>query len=122
MEKKLSSFTNSEDVVQDGKNKVAIYCVHCTSLILNPATGTYLSNIQFDLPTMTQKKNALTVQTDPVTECFRVDDMYHFENIGFSVQANDVQYLACADCEFGPVGWCKDKISFIALSRVRYEL
>ncbi|KAL1242872.1 RNA polymerase II-associated protein [Trichinella spiralis] len=39
------------------------------------------------------------------TEFVRVDDIYDFENIGFSRNSNGVQYLLCAACEIGPLGF-----------------
>lgn len=49
--------------------------------------------------------------------------MYTFENIGVSHTVGNVKYLACADCERGPVGWhdLSTKKSYIALCRVKHE-
>lgn len=53
---------------------------------------------------------------------WQVNDMYTFENICFSNTVDDVKYLACADCEIGPIGYynMNTKISYIALARVNH--
>lgn len=52
-----------------------------------------------------------------------IDDMFTFENIGFSNTVGDYKYLICADCEMGPVGYheLSTKKNFIALTRVKHE-
>ena len=53
-----------------------------------------------------------------------VEDMWHFENVGFSKTVGDsVKYLICADCEVGPIGWHSlqnTKEFFVAAERVKY--
>lgn len=55
-------------------------------------------------------------------EWWEVDDMFTFENIGFSNTLNETKYLVCANCERGPVGYhhISSKKSFVALSRVKH--
>ena len=52
-----------------------------------------------------------------------VDDIFTFDNIGFSHSVDTTKYLTCADCEFGPVGYhnVTTKKSFIALDRVKHK-
>ena len=53
-----------------------------------------------------------------------VRDMYTFENVGFSKTVSSIKYLACADCEIGPIGWhdTRDKTRFyISLNRVQHQ-
>jgi hypothetical protein len=53
-----------------------------------------------------------------------VDNMFTFENIGFSNTVGTVKYLICADCEVGPVGYqdLNDKTSiYLAVDRVRHS-
>ena len=59
-------------------------------------------------------------QCETLTCFWQVSDMYSFENIGFSNTVGDIKYLACADCEIGPVGYynMNTKISYVALARV----
>ena len=63
-------------------------------------------------------------QGDTLEDIWLVQDMFHFENIGFSKKVNGTeQYLICADCEIGPIGWHdmqNKKEYFIAAKRVRY--
>ena len=52
-----------------------------------------------------------------------VDNMYKFENIGFSNTVGTIKYLICADCEVGPVGYqdLRDKSSiYLAIDRVKH--
>lgn len=48
--------------------------------------------------------------------------MYTFENIGFSNTVGNIKYLACADCELGPIGYydTDTKVSYVALARVTH--
>uniref|UniRef100_T1H5S0 Guanine nucleotide exchange factor MSS4-like protein n=1 Tax=Megaselia scalaris TaxID=36166 RepID=T1H5S0_MEGSC len=62
------------------------------------------------------------VETEEISEFWVVNDMFTFENIGFSNQVDNVKYLTCADCEKGPVGFniASEKNCYIALSRVKH--
>lgn len=66
------------------------------------------------------------VETDKdkedVADYWMVDDMFIFENIGFSNTVDNMKYLICADCDMGPVGWhdLTEKKSYIALCRVKH--
>lgn len=59
-------------------------------------------------------------ECETLASFWQVSDMYSFENIGFSNTVGDVKYLACADCEIGPVGYynMNTKVSYVALARV----
>ena len=53
-----------------------------------------------------------------------VKDIMDFENIGFTYVRGTIRYLACADCEVGPVGWhdiTNKKEYYLAASRVQYS-
>ena len=54
---------------------------------------------------------------------WQVNDMYTFENLGFSNTIENLKYLICADCEIGPIGWydLTTKQSYVALSRVKHS-
>ncbi len=77
------------------------------------------------MPNMTGKhKIGTQPEGDTLTLFWLVEDMFHFENIGFSkVVSGCEQYLVCADCEIGPIGWTnineKNKF-FVATERVKY--
>lgn len=65
-----------------------------------------------------------TLDGDTLTAHWLVDDMYTFENVGFTKDVGKVKYLICADCEIGPIGWhCLDdkKSFYVALDRVNHE-
>lgn len=51
-----------------------------------------------------------------------VDDMFTFDNVGFSNTIGNHKFLVCADCEMGPIGYhdLESKKSFVALSRVKH--
>ena len=61
---------------------------------------------------------------DTLTKFWLIEDMYHFENVGFSKTVEGtVKYLICADCEQGPIGWhdLNNKKEFlVAAERVQY--
>lgn len=80
---------------------------------------------QFKLPLMHQKqtKTADELESEEYKEFWIIDDMFTFENIGFSHQVGNYKYLICADCEMGPVGYhdIETKKCYIALKRVKHE-
>lgn len=73
---------------------------------------------------MKQKSSSPVGAEKPEEEVIKdywiVGDIYAFENVGFSHPVGGVKYLACADCEIGPIGWydLAAKTSYVALSRV----
>ncbi|ESO01266.1 hypothetical protein HELRODRAFT_81961 [Helobdella robusta] len=111
-------------LIENGKNSSKILCERCKCIILRPNTATFAIK-EFSLPIM-KKKSADEPDTncDLITECWKVENMYAFENIGFSYLVDTTKYLTCADCEIGPVGWhdvTAPNEFFIALSRVVHE-
>lgn len=87
----------------------------------------FLSNDQqLFLPFM-QKKEDFTSENqegETLKSHWLVPDMFDFENVGFSMTVESIKYLACADCERGPIGWhdITDKTRFyIALERVEHK-
>ncbi|XP_031782412.1 guanine nucleotide exchange factor MSS4 homolog [Nasonia vitripennis] len=115
---------NSIDPKKDaeGKNAEVIYCAYCPSKILNPGAATFV-NIDFALPHMLRKRDEDTDKREPISDYWLVDEINNFENIGVSHKVENVKYLACADCEKGPVGWhdLATFRSYIALSRVKHQ-
>ncbi|XP_043289157.1 guanine nucleotide exchange factor MSS4 [Venturia canescens] len=105
----------------DGKNITTISCSHCPSKILNRGTAT-LINQEFSLPYVRRKEEGETDERESISEYWLVEDVYTFENILVSKTADNVKYLACADCERGPIGWhdIPTKKSYLALCRVRH--
>ncbi|TGZ48871.1 guanine nucleotide exchange factor MSS4 homolog [Temnothorax curvispinosus] len=106
----------------EGKNKDKIYCTFCPSKMLNAGAAT-LINMDFALPYIHSRAQDEANQSEIISDYWLIEDMYTFENIGVSHTVGNVKYLACADCERGPVGWhdLSTKKSYIALCRVKYE-
>ncbi|XP_066581259.1 guanine nucleotide exchange factor MSS4 homolog [Prorops nasuta] len=109
-------------VDSDGKNKEKIFCTFCPSKILNDAAATFI-NIEYSLPYIHKNETAEADQQEAINDYWLVENMFTFENIGVSNTVGNVKYLACADCERGPVGWhdLGSKKSYIALSRVKHQ-
>ncbi|XP_015254934.1 PREDICTED: guanine nucleotide exchange factor MSS4 [Cyprinodon variegatus] len=117
----------SELVSEDGKNLKAVVCQRCGSKVLCPGMAVFTHN-QLFLPSM-RKKSGLSnadgsEDGDTLTAHWLVDDMFGFENVGFTKDVGRIKYLICADCEIGPIGWhCLDdkKKYYVALDRVNHE-
>ncbi|XP_077868071.1 guanine nucleotide exchange factor MSS4-like isoform X2 [Saccoglossus kowalevskii] len=97
----------------------------------NPALtqpGLYIERVDVQhslfLPHMKKKSEQQgAMDGETLKEFWVVDDMYTFENVGFTNTVNDIKYLICADCEVGPIGWhdlSKKKEFYIALDRVHH--
>ncbi|CAH0552193.1 unnamed protein product [Brassicogethes aeneus] len=113
---------NFESEIKEGKNLRNVKCKYCSSLILTPSTGTFTS-FEFNLPLMKQSKvNDSNPDTENVSLFWAVNEMYTFQNVGFSNTVGDNKYLTCADCEAGPIGFhdIPSKKSYVALSRVQH--
>lgn len=83
---------------------------------------------QLFLPSMRKKSGSFgtegSVDGDTLKSFWLVDNMFDFENVGFTNDVGRIKYLICADCEIGPIGWhcLDDKQSYyIALERVTHE-
>ena len=118
MASKNGEVSPDEDLItEDKKNAKQLVCKKCKSKILPPKTGFFTSAGDFDLHLMDDKD-----AKEKVTRFFRVDDMFDFDNLGFSNTVEEVKFLTCADCEIGPIGYhtLTDKKSFVALDRVEH--
>lgn len=51
-----------------------------------------------------------------------VEDMYLFENMGFSKTVDNIKYLACAECDVGPIGWHDliSKKNYLSIDRTSF--
>uniref|UniRef100_A0A452TFV1 Guanine nucleotide exchange factor MSS4 n=1 Tax=Ursus maritimus TaxID=29073 RepID=A0A452TFV1_URSMA len=92
-----------------------------------PGRGVKCEQMGLFLPSM-RKKPALADGSNPdgdlLQEHWLVEDMFIFENVGFTKDVGNIKFLVCADCEIGPIGWhcLDDKNSFyVALERVSHE-
>uniref|UniRef100_A0A2A4K5D2 Uncharacterized protein n=1 Tax=Heliothis virescens TaxID=7102 RepID=A0A2A4K5D2_HELVI len=127
----MSEVENSEvaveneqkDYIEDGKNKLNVKCKFCGSKILDKKSAKYIK-LQKDLPLMQQDNNRKEgeVQNEQITEFYHVENMYTFENIGFTHTVANCKYLSCADCDAGPVGFydMDTKHSYVAISRIEH--
>ncbi|XP_050356249.1 guanine nucleotide exchange factor MSS4 homolog [Nymphalis io] len=114
---------DSNQYVENGTNKLNVKCKFCGSKILDKNSGKYMK-LEKDLPLMQQdtRKDA-GIQSEKVNEFYHVENMYTFENIGFTHTVDNYKYLSCADCDAGPVGYydMNTKHSYVALTRVNHE-
>lgn len=116
----------SDLVSEEGKNIKSVLCQRCGSKVLCPGMAVF-SEKELFLPSM-KKKKALSESEGPedgdkLTAHWFVDDMYTFENVGFTNDVGRIKYLICADCEIGPIGWhCLDdkKSFYVAVERVNH--
>ncbi|TST85776.1 Guanine nucleotide exchange factor MSS4 [Bagarius yarrelli] len=113
-------------ISEDGKNSKSVVCQRCGSKVLCPGMAVF-SDKRLFLPFM-QKNNNInhsdgTFSGDTLTAHWLVDDMYTFENVGFTKNVGKIKYLICADCEIGPIGLHnldEEKSFYIALDRVKH--
>ncbi|CAL8351393.1 guanine nucleotide exchange factor MSS4 [Gadus morhua] len=114
--------TRSELVSEDGKNLKSVLCQRCGSKVLCPGMAVYSEKELFLPPMRNKKAPSLTEGSgDNLSAHWLVDDMYTFENVGFTNDVGRIKYLICADCEIGPIGWhCLDdkKSYYVAVERV----
>jgi len=108
----------------NNKNMTTIKCQRCSSVILLAHTVTY-SEHEYKLPQMSQKKQqaTITIDADNLTQFWRANDQFTFENAGFTFPVDGVRYITCSECEYGPIGYVdKDtKEHFVALQRVKHD-
>ena len=131
----LSSPTNLLN--ENEKNSISVVCQFCDSKVLTPDVATFRRLDGHFLPAMRQKKMIATstseadsqgnnqrLEGDNLDDFWLVEDMFHFENVGFSKAVNNVKYLICADCEMGPIGFhdpAAPKEFYVALTRVQHK-
>lgn len=76
------------------------------------------------LPLMSEKyKIGTKPSVEETSDQWLVEDMFDFENVGFSKNVDDLKYLICADCERGPIGWhviAEANKFYVSCSRVKY--
>ncbi|CAG5054931.1 unnamed protein product [Parnassius apollo] len=113
---------SQKDYVEDGQNKLIIKCKFCGSKILDKKSAKYITQ-EKKLPFMQQdtRKDG-EVQIETINQFYHVENMYTFENIGFTHTVANHKYLSCADCDAGPLGYydMDTKHSYVALTRVEH--
>jgi len=115
----MGDILETSSLVEHGKNAKQILCIRCKSKILPPQMGTYEES-EFELESMTKDTVG---QKEVLKQFFRVEDMFDFDNIGFTNTVETTKFLSCADCDVGPLGYhdLTTKISFLSLARVGYS-
>lgn len=63
------------------------------------------------------------IEVEKLKDCWCIDDIYTFENVGVSNTVDGLKYLICADCEYGPIGvhFLDNKKSYLAINRVKHR-
>lgn len=118
----VNDFTDTE-----GLNTKSILCPKCSSIILKPNIATLCDATDLTTDpnldaTLFNKGNE--EQIDELNNTlWCVEDIFKFENMGFSHTVNEFKYLCCADCESGPVGWhnIQSKYTFVCPNKVVYQ-
>lgn len=61
--------------------------------------------VQYRLPrAWSRRESSDNKNEEELKDYWLVDNIYHFENIGYSNTVDGRKYLICADCEMGPIG------------------
>ncbi|XP_023934341.1 guanine nucleotide exchange factor MSS4 homolog [Bicyclus anynana] len=110
------------DLVENGLNKLVVKCKYCGSKILDKKLGKYILQ-EKELPLMQQDtRKEGEIQNEKVNQFYHVENMFTFDNIGFTHTVDCYKYLSCADCDAGPVGYydMNSKHSYVALSRIEH--
>ncbi|KAJ8667809.1 hypothetical protein QAD02_009472 [Eretmocerus hayati] len=97
----------------EGKNKEAVCCSFCPSKMLNPGSGTYINT----------ERDEEVDKSEVISDYWKVENITNFENISVTRKVENIKYLACADCEIGPVGWydLATLQAYVALPRVKHQ-
>lgn len=129
----------------DGTNARPLFCRKCGSQFLSEgkarheeheATRAHLQHVVNNAGGKDEKQKAAEVEV--AASCWRVDDMWDFDNFGQSRPVADAAtsgggnddpitpetvYVVCADCEVGPVGvrWRAGEPYYLAHSLLAYE-
>jgi hypothetical protein len=121
-----SSTDTTAIIADDSTNAVSICCSRCGSIVVRANMAHYCSTRWFDLPVMDIVRSAVmsdAVDKERIDRWWIVEDMFTFENVGYTHAVDGVKYLTCADCEMGPIGFvdAETKHNYVALSRVVHQ-
>ena len=109
---------------QDSKNMKQLICLHCPSKILPPNMGFYEDSKEYELQIVKKDaEGAVCITKEKIFQFYRVEDMFDFDNVGFSKTVDNKKYLICADCDAGPIGYhdLDTKKCYVALSRINHQ-
>jgi hypothetical protein len=106
----------------DQTNLHTIRCRFCSSKVLLPAAGTYVSQEHQMHPLGGAKSEGAR---DTLLDWWIVPSQMNFENVGVTRAVDpSYRYLTCCDCEKGPIGinYLNEPNKFyVAHARVRYD-
>ncbi|CAG2164319.1 unnamed protein product [Oppiella nova] len=104
-------------VDSEGKNSKSLSCLNCNCLLLRPNIALLKS-----LPSVMVREDS-THGLEVLSDFWMVSDMFQFENMAFSKNVEDMKYLACAECDIGPIGWHNlcDQKCYIAINRIKHH-
>lgn len=128
-QKSTDSFDLNDLVHPDSKkNKKKIKCLRCDSFILQPDSCVFTKlETSMSIPSMKQKKDLANssagISSDLLNDFWLVNEMYTFENVGFTNTVENKKYLICADCEIGPIGVQNienPNLFYVSLDRVKH--
>lgn len=112
-----------QEEVENGKNRHAVRCPHCSAIFFKPGVGVY-KEVELPLPYMKQKSaTSSSPEKEVIKDYWVVESVRSFCNVGHSRRFGD-QYLVCPHCREEPIGWLdlvdKEKTCYVALSRVQH--
>ncbi|KAL3312553.1 hypothetical protein Ciccas_008853 [Cichlidogyrus casuarinus] len=99
--------TNAEN-----KNMKLICCPLCEEVIFSREVANLVSQ-QFSLPEISKENTGNIHKMIEFDTAWQVTDQFNFENIGFLNKTGDVQYLICANCDYGPLGYTENSKTFM---------
>ncbi|KAL7747301.1 hypothetical protein RI367_007355 [Sorochytrium milnesiophthora] len=134
----MTSIVKYADIAEpkDGESNLhALLCPvdRCRCVLLRAGKATVVRRPDIRLPDFAVNTDASPESTPHRQQesdlYFSVADMWTFENIGFSKDVQGRKYLACADCDAGPVGvhvvdppTGREKEFLIKVERTRYQV
>ncbi|KAH7637230.1 guanine nucleotide exchange factor mss4-like protein [Dermatophagoides farinae] len=106
-------------LLSNGNNGLDCHCKipDCNSLIFRADTAPLYKE---------ERKLPLGDRMDTISSFWRLDDVFKFENVTFTketqTEQGKIKYLACCDCEYGPIGYqnLENQICYVAIDRVKY--
>jgi len=111
-------------LADDTKNNKQLICPYCPSKILPPKMGFYEDSKVYELQIVRKNEEGVVhIAKEKLAQFYRVEDMFDFDNVGFSKTVDNMKYLICADCEAGPIGYhdLNTKKCYVALSRIKHQ-
>ena len=111
-------------LADDTKNNKQLICPYCPSKILPPKMGSYEDSKVCELQIVKKNDDGVVhIAKEKLAQFYRVEDMFDFDNVGFSKTVDNMKYLICADCEAGPIGYhdLSTKKCYVALSRIKHQ-